>query len=154
MDPLKLCLYFHYLTPPFYFPKRQSTKTFLLSIFREHSKKVKAINYIFCNDAYLLGLNREHLHHDYFTDILTFELSGKQDAVLADVYISVTRAKDNAQHYQVSQRDEIFRLLIHGTLHLCGYKDKTKTQREQMTKLENHYLYKFKLFHVKQTKAF
>ena len=140
----KHILYFHYLTTPFYFPKREITRSFLLSIFREHSKKVEGVNYIFCNDAYLLGLNKEHLHHDYFTDILTFELNGKGEPVLADIYISITRAKDNARQYQVTQKDEIIRLLIHGTLHLCGFKDKTKREREQMSSLETHYLNKFK----------
>ena len=147
MSALAPSIYFHYLVNPFYFPSRSLTKAFLVSIFKEHSKRIKTINYIFCSDEYLLSLNQHHLQHDYYTDIITFELSEPTEALLADVYISTERAKENAQHFNVTYQSEVLRLIIHGTLHLCGYKDKKPEDIEAMRRLEAKYLQKW--FHVK-----
>lgn len=142
-------IYFHFLVQPFYFPRRAAIKIFLLSIFKEHYKTVQALNFIFCSDKYLLSLNQKHLRHDYYTDIITFELNEKGQPILADVYVSIERTRQNAQHFKVSINNEILRLLIHGTLHLCGYKDKKAGEGEEMKKKEDYYLNKY-LFHVKQ----
>src|SRR5688572_16079276 len=117
-------IYFHYLTDPFYLPRRSAIKKFLLSIFKDYSKAVQNINYIFCADKYLLDLNKEYLNHKYYTDIITFELNTSKECVEADIYISIERARHNAELYSVPVVHETMRLIIHGALHLCGHKDK------------------------------
>jgi probable rRNA maturation factor len=102
-------------------------------------------NFIFCSDEYLRSINKKYLSHNYRTDIITFDLRVDK-AIIADVFISVDRAKANALFYKVSTTSELLRLLIHGTLHLCGYDDKTTADFNQMKKLEEKYL---KSFHVK-----
>ncbi len=84
------------------------------------------LQYIFCSDAYLLDINREYLQHDFFTDIITFDLSEKGQPINAEIYISVERVRDNAANYNSSFRKEIHRVIFHGVLHLCGYKDKSQ----------------------------
>ena len=132
-------IYFHYLIPSFYFPHRAFTKVFIASIFTEHRKKINTINYIFCSDEYLLSLNKNHLNHDYYTDIITFDLSN-DSSVTADIFISVERAKENAVFFRNTMILEVLRLIIHGALHLCGYKDKTAKAAKEMRILENKYL--------------
>lgn len=140
----KPSIYFHYLIDPFYFPNREVVKTFLLTIFRKHSKNIETINYIFCTDEYLLELNKKHLNHDFYTDIITFELNEQGLPLLADVYISIERARENAKQFKVSLQNEILRLLIHGTLHLCGYRDKKQKEIDEMRTQENLYLNKYR----------
>jgi probable rRNA maturation factor len=144
-------IYFHYLTAPFYFPNRSGIKDFLLSLFNEHSKKVENINYIFCTDDYLLKLNADYLDHNYYTDIITFELSAHNEALISDVYISVDRARENSKLHLVPQLHEVIRLMIHGALHLCGQNDKSEQDFNQMKQLEDFYLNKW--FHVKQKRS-
>ena len=135
-------IYFHYLTPSFYFPRRAFTKVFIASIFADHRKKIKTINYIFCTDHYLLTLNKTHLNHNYYTDIITFDLT-HGNRITADIFISVDRTKENAALFKTTKISELLRLLIHGALHLCGYKDKTKKDSVRMTTLEDKYLNKY-----------
>lgn len=127
---------FHFLVPPFYFPRRTALKLFLLLEFRKKNRKVEAINYIFCNDSYLLQLNQSYLNHDTFTDIITFELSEKSQALIADVYISVDRVRSNAKKFGVLFSAELLRVVFHGMLHLLNYHDKTDSQKKIMRKLE------------------
>jgi rRNA maturation RNase YbeY len=89
----------------------------------------------------MLELNRDYLQHDYFTDILTFNL-GMSDTkeIIGELYISIPRAKENADTYHVSLFNEVLRLLIHGVLHLCGYADDTADSKQQMSKKEDFYL--------------
>jgi probable rRNA maturation factor len=141
-------VYFHYLTVPFYLPGRSAIKKFLHSIFQDYSKTVQNINYIFCSDEYLLDLNKEYLNHNYPTDIITFELNSFEAPVEADIYISMERVRHNAELYSVPVIHETMRLLIHGVLHLCGHKDKTKKEFREMKALEEHYLKQW--FHVKR----
>ncbi len=133
----KIC--FHYLVSPFYFPNRTKVKVFIEGIFREHRLSIQTINYIFCSDDYLLSINKKHLKHNYYTDIITFDLSDGLEFV-ADIFISVDRAIENSSAYNVSKLSEIQRLIIHGALHLCGYKDKSDTTRRKMKRMEDHYL--------------
>ena len=133
---------FSYLVEPFYFPKRNETKLYIGRIFKDHHLKLNLINYVFCTDKYLLSLNNRYLAHDFYTDILTFDLSYGQ-TISADIFISVERASENSAQYHVSKLSEIRRLLIHGALHLCGYKDKTGLDRKKMTAMEEVYLNKF-----------
>ena len=136
------CIYFHYLIKPFYFPQRELTKSFITSIFADFSKKIETVNYVFCTDKYLLTMNETHLKHNYYTDIITFDLS-IDELIIADVFISVERAKENAASFKVTLISEIIRLLIHGALHLCGHKDKTVEDSHAMRTLENNYLSQF-----------
>ena len=101
-------IYFHYLVPRFYFPNRGFTKVFIASIFADHHKKINTIDYIFCSDEYLLALNKNHLNHDYYTDIITFDLSNDRRTT-ADIFISIERAKENAVLFGNSVISEILR---------------------------------------------
>lgn len=101
--------------------------------------KLEEINYVFCNDEYLHKLNLEFLKHDTLTDIISFDYSvGKK--IQGDIFISIERVKDNANDFNVSFEDELNRVIIHGVLHYCGYKDKTETDATLMRNMENHYL--------------
>lgn len=107
-------------------------------IILEHYKEGE-INYVFCNDEYLHKLNVEFLNHDTFTDIISFDYSvGKE--LHGDVFISIERVKENAEKFQVKFTEELQRVIVHGVLHYCGYKDKTDKDAEVMREKENHYL--------------
>jgi len=101
--------------------------------------KIEEINYVFCDDAYLHNLNVEFLNHDTLTDIISFDYSiGK--IIQGDIFISVERVKDNAKDFEVTFEEELHRVIIHGILHYCGYKDKTEEDAKVMREKENHYL--------------
>lgn len=97
------------------------------------------INYIFCDDNYLLKLNQDYLDHDTLTDIISFDYSvGKE--LHGDIYISIERVLENAKDFKVQEKDEIDRVMIHGILHYCGYKDKTNDEKSVMRSKEDFYL--------------
>jgi probable rRNA maturation factor len=104
-------------------------------------KELGYINYIFCNDDYILDINKTYLQHDYYTDIITFDYNKKK--VESDIYISIDRIKENATDLNVKFRDELLRVIVHGALHLCGYKDKTKEQEVLIRSKEDHYVHLF-----------
>jgi len=108
----------------------------------EGFKRIGELNFIFCSDAYLLEINKQYLDHDTFTDIVTFDSSEEEDLIAGDIFISVDRTMENAAKFQVSERDELHRVIIHGVLHLCGYYDKNKADKALMTAKENEYLAK------------
>ena len=97
------------------------------------------INIIFCSDDYLLKMNIEHLSHDYYTDIITFDYCYDKE-VLGDLFISLERVLENAKTNNVLYISELCRVIVHGILHLCGYKDKTLEESSLMRSKENHYL--------------
>lgn len=99
-------------------------------------QKLGDINYIFCDDAYLLELNQKYLQHDTLTDIITFDYS-EQGIISGDIYISIERVRENANIFQVSFDEELLRVLSHGVMHLCGYKDKTDADATLMRQKEN-----------------
>ena len=119
---------------------RTRLKQFLVSLFKKEGKKLGELQYIFCSDDYLLNINRQYLNHDFYTDIITFDLSQKGQSINAEIYISVDRVKDNAQEYNSSLKKELQRVIFHGALHLCGYKDKTPAQEKEMRQMEEKYL--------------
>jgi probable rRNA maturation factor len=119
---------------------RNRLKTFIESIFRKEKTALAAINYIFCSDEYLAQINRDFLQHDYYTDIITFGLSEPGQPVEAEVYISLDRVKDNAANLQQSFQRELSRVIFHGALHLCGFKDKKKSEITIMREKEDQYL--------------
>ena len=93
------------------------------------------INYIFCTDDFLLELNRQYLRHDYYTDILSFQMN--DDPVSGDIYISIDRVKENANYLEVTFENELQRVISHGMLHFLGYKDKTEEEQQEMRAKEN-----------------
>ncbi|MFD2161711.1 rRNA maturation RNase YbeY [Paradesertivirga mongoliensis] len=103
-------------------------------------KSLKELNFIFCSDNYLLQINQQYLSHDTYTDIITFDNSDDPKAIAGDIFISVERIKENAAKYKASERDELHRVIIHGALHLMGYKDKTKAHKTIMSDKEDQYL--------------
>jgi len=104
----------------------------------EHT--IGTLNYILTNDSILVQLNKEYLRHFTLTDIITFDLSEREGELSGDIYISVDRARENAKDFKVSLNNEIKRLMVHGILHLMGFKDKTREEREQMRTKEEFYL--------------
>jgi probable rRNA maturation factor len=115
-------------------------KTFLASVFAQENTAFKAVSYIFCNDEYLLILNKQYLNHDTLTDILTFTLSGVTLPIVSEIYISVERVKENAIVHEVDFLNELYRVMIHGILHLCGYNDSTSEEKAEMRRKEDFYL--------------
>lgn len=111
------------------------------SVVNDEGCTLEEINYIFCDDDYLHKINVEFLQHDDLTDIISFDYSvGKN--IQGDIFISVERVADNAKDFDVSFTEELHRVLVHGVLHYCGYKDKTDADAKQMRYKENHYLSK------------
>lgn len=106
----------------------------------EGFKKVSELSLIFCDDDYLLSINQQYLDHDTYTDIITFDNSEDEEVISGDIFISVDRIKENASLYKVEEAHEIHRVIIHGILHLCGYLDETKEEKDLMTQKENFYL--------------
>ncbi len=118
--------------------KRESTRWIKESILSE-GKRVGDISFIFCSDNYLLVVNKQYLNHDYYTDIITFDYV-QGTLVSGDIFISVERVRENSLEFNTTFEDELNRILIHGILHLLGYKDKTRKDKLLMTRKENIYL--------------
>jgi len=119
-------------------------REWLSQIVRKHKKSISEINVVFCSDDYLLKLNEEYLGHDTFTDIITFDFSSsgfagelvEANTISGDIFISVDRMKENAKLFHVEQSAETHRLIVHGVLHLLGYKDDTPKNKKIMTEQE------------------
>ena len=117
----------------------------LESIFTNEGARLESLNFVFCSDSYLLKINRDFLSHDFYTDIITFDLSEETSGtIIGEVYISVDRVKDNALKLDASFNEELLRVVFHGALHLCGYKDKKKNEIAEMREKEEQYLRLFK----------
>jgi len=120
-------------------PINQATKDWVEKAITNENLKLGDINYIFCDDAYLLEKNIKYLKHNTLTDIISFDYTmGK--LISGDIFISVERVKENASSYKVSFKDELHRVMIHGVLHYCGYSDKTSEEKTQMRIKEDYYL--------------
>lgn len=102
--------------------------------------KLDELTYVFCSDAYLLQINQQYLNHDTYTDIITFDNSSVDKVITGDIFISIDRIRENAAKFNQSVTDELHRVIIHGALHLLGYKDKTATDSKNMTQMEDKYL--------------
>ena len=113
-----------------------STKTWIKNIITKEGRDIESINYIFSSDSYLLKINTNYLGKEYLTDIITFDNSESNAFLEGDIFISIERVRDNAKHLDVSFQQELSRVIIHGILHLLGYKDKTKEEKIQMRKKE------------------
>lgn len=118
---------------------QSTTETWLEKIITSEGKKMGDINYIFCDDEYLLKINQDHLKHDYYTDIITFDyVKGK--TISADIFVSLPRILDNTEMFSKDFDREFNRVLAHGILHLCGFKDKTPDEILIMRAKEDFYL--------------
>jgi rRNA maturation RNase YbeY len=111
----------------------------LVSVCKKEGKTLAEISIILCSDDYLLEVNRKHLNHDYYTDVITFDYS-ESPHVSGDIIISIDRVQENADSFGVEMVDELHRIIVHGTLHLLGYTDKTSSSKEEMTSKEDFYL--------------
>lgn len=118
---------------------KKKLSTFLQGLIRRQRPQVKDIHltYIFCNDDYLLEINMDFLNHATLTDIITFDLTEEPESMQGEVYISVERVRENAEKYKVTYEMELHRVIFHGALHLCGFKDKKKTDKERMRQEED-----------------
>lgn len=116
--------------------KPRNTATWIKSVIKKEKAVLSEINYIFCSDNYLLTLNQQFLNHNTLTDIITFNTSEQKGVLAADIYISLDRVKENADKFNVLFQDEIHRVMIHGVLHLLGFKDKKPAEKALMRKKE------------------
>ncbi len=119
--------------------EKRKLKNWIISTIKKEEMQTGDLSFIFCSDEFLLEMNKQYLEHDYFTDIITFDYV-ENDIVSGDIFISVDRIRENANTYGVTFWEELNRIVIHGVLHLLGYKDKEKTDKELMTQKEDFYL--------------
>lgn len=136
---------FNYETD-FELPNEEAFENWIIDIVDSEASTVGEINYVFCDDDYLHKINVEYLNHDTLTDIISFDYT-VGNLIQGDIFISIERVKDNANDFKVSFEEELKRVMAHGILHYCGYKDKTDADAELMRKKEEE---KIKLFHVEQ----
>lgn len=118
---------------------RRAIKLWLDQVAKNEKKSIEGVNYIFCDDDYLLEKNIKYLKHNTLTDIISFDYS-QGDALLGDVFISTERVSENAITLGVEETKELHRVMVHGLLHYCGYKDKTLKEKELMRMKEDYYL--------------
>lgn len=132
----------------FFLTKKKQTqiKTWIIKSAKTYSYTIKHLNYIFCSDAYLLEINRLYLQHNTFTDIITFNLSEKSEEIQADIFISIERVTENAKVFRTSFSEELLRVIIHGVLHLVGYKDKSLDEKTEMSEREDFHISTFGSF--------
>ncbi|MBL0199262.1 MAG: rRNA maturation RNase YbeY [Chitinophagaceae bacterium] len=123
--------------------ERTRLKLFIEKLFTSEKMKLGNLSYIFCSDEHLLTINNDFLKHDFYTDVITFDLSSSKNEIEGEVYLSVDRIKDNAKQLGVSFKEELHRVIFHGALHLCGYKDKKKEEALIMRSKENKYLKRY-----------
>ncbi|MDZ4839108.1 MAG: rRNA maturation RNase YbeY [Bacteroidota bacterium] len=124
-----------------------------LQIFQDYNKNLNYSNYILVSNEELLEINRTHLHHDYYTDIITFNYSDIVNGVEAEMYISINNVADNSVLFSVAPQLELVRVCIHGSLHVCGFDDVTDSDKSEMQSLENEYikLLDYDMFHVEHS---
>ena len=118
-------------------PERARLRRHLATIFEGEGRQLHSLTYIFCTDKYLLEINKKFLQHDDYTDIITFCLSDLNEPIIGEIYISAERIRDNAMELGISTNRELHRVIFHGALHLCGFKDKNKKDKLRMTQEED-----------------
>lgn len=121
----------------FKLPRPRKTINWINKIARSEGSEISELNYVFCNDKFLLGINQQYLNHDTLTDIITFDMGEGSDAIEGEIYISIPRVRENARLHGVSFTDELDRVIIHGLLHLLGYSDKGVRKKALMRKKED-----------------
>jgi probable rRNA maturation factor len=141
--PKPVVNFFYADVAPITLKKKRILKQFIVQLFEAEGKAAKTMNYIFCSDEYLLSINQKHLRHNYYTDIITFDLSDTPASIIGEIYISMDRVKDNAIIHKTAIGRELLRVIFHGALHLCGYNDKKKSEITIMRQKEVEYLLLF-----------
>lgn len=131
---------FHEKEVKSFLTERKLFKSFLRNLFKSEKKDLQKLDIIFCTDRYLLTLNKFYLHHYYFTDTLSFLLSKQDELIIGEVYISAPRVKINSRLFKTPYQTELKRVIIHGCLHLCGYKDKPQREFKKMENIQEKYL--------------
>lgn len=121
---------------PFKLKNKAKLKLWIKSVVELEKHTLGTVNFVFCDDSELLEINLKHLNHNTFTDIITFDYT-EGLKINSDIFISINRVEENAKKFKVSFEEELHRVMIHGVLHLCGYKDKSKSDTELMRKKEN-----------------
>ena len=120
---------------------KTSLKKFLIKTSKKYNRPIDSLNIIFCDDAYLLSINKQFLHHDFYTDIITFDLaSSSSEPIQAEIYISIQRVKENADSFGTPFIKELHRVIFHGLLHLLGYRDKLEKDQLTMRSMEDKLL--------------
>ncbi|MBP6024499.1 rRNA maturation RNase YbeY [Ferruginibacter sp.] len=135
-----MAIQFFFLQQNISLTQRKLLKIFIKDIFKKEKKKPETLTYIFCSDEYLLEINKSHLKHNYYTDIITFDLSERPESITGEIYISTDRVRDNSITLGVTIKEELHRVIFHGALHLCGYKDKTPKDAKRMREAEDRCL--------------
>ena len=134
---------FFYEEVTFILQDTAGVNNWLLDVFKQEKKRIGAISFIFCLDSYLHQLNIQYLNHDTLTDVITFPYSSSNVQIDGDIFISIERVLENAQLFNVPFRSELLRVIIHGSLHLLGYKDKTLEEQQLMRQKEDFYLIQY-----------
>ena len=119
---------------------RVALKSFIEKSVKKEGLSIESLNYVFCSDKYLLEINKQFLDHNYYTDIISFDLSEVSGQLIGEVYISVDRVKDNAKTHGATFSEELLRVIFHGALHFCGYKDKKPSDVKKMRQMEDLWL--------------
>lgn len=132
--------FFYEETNSFSLIDHDKTKKWIANIISNEGYVLFSINYIFCNDEYLHQINLEYLNHDTYTDVITFDNSEKGKEIEGEIYISIERINENAQSNETTFINELHRVMVHGVLHLVGFNDKTKEEKQEMRKQEETYL--------------
>jgi rRNA maturation RNase YbeY len=125
---------------PFRLNRKKEIKNALSYLFKSEKKKLISLNFIFCSDKFLLKINQQFLNHDFLTDVITFDLSQNESEIEGEIYVSIDMVRENAKRLNLKASEELLRVIFHGALHLCGYKDKNFKQRAEMRKKENQML--------------
>ena len=139
-QPVSPVVLFHFLNVRFALENRRERKAFFADLFKSESSACKSVSFIFCTDDELLNMNRIHLAHDYYTDVITFNLAVRSKPIEGEIYISIDSVRANAVRFETTFPKELQRVMIHGCLHLCGYGDKNRSQSALMRKKEDFYL--------------
>ncbi len=140
-------VYFHSESPlQFQLSTPNIYQSWLQTVANSESSQIEEVSYIFCTDTYLHQLNVQYLQHDTLTDVITFDYTETPETISGDVFISIDRVEENAQTYAVPFERELQRVMVHGLLHLLGYKDKTPDDQQEMRTKENTYLQTFTTF--------
>jgi probable rRNA maturation factor len=139
MSKKKSPVQFHFLSPCT-LSSRGLLKSFIFRAFKKEGLVAETVNIIFCDDKYLLNLNRQFLQHDFYTDILSFPLSGPGDPLIAEMYISTERVRENAIVANAFFKEELHRVIFHGILHFCGYKDESTADIKKIRVMEDKWL--------------
>lgn len=136
-----MAIHFHTMDVDYALRHKNALKRWIKDCVLAENRRVKNVQVVFCSDEYLLEINRQFLQHDNFTDIITFDYSSKS-SISGDIYISLERVFENAVQFEQTPEMEIYRVVIHGFMHLCGYKDKSKNDAKLMRLKEDYCLEK------------